>query len=190
MTYEQDGSATTRGHFLHLADSFLLELSITHCEDFIHNKNFWFKKSGDGEAETHGHTRGETLNRGVKIALDASEVDNLIELAVNLMAGHTHDAAIHIDILTGGHLGMEASTDLKEGSNTASIGDMAGRRGSDVAEELQQGALAGSVLADDTDDVTLLDLERDILQSPDIVAGALGTAVVDLANLQIGVFFS
>ena len=64
---------------------------------------------------------------------------------------------------------------------------MASGGGSDVAEELQQGALAGSVLADDADDVALLDLERDVIQGPDIVAVALGRAVVDLADLLIGV---
>ena len=56
-----------------------------------------------------------------------------------------------------------------------------------MAEELQQGALASTVLADDADDIALLDLERDVLQGPDIVAGALGRAVVDLADFQIGV---
>ena len=59
--------------------------------------------------------------------------------------------------------------------------------GGDMTEELQQGALASTVLADDADDVALLDLERDVLQGPDIVAMALGASVVHLANLQVGV---
>lgn len=67
---------------------------------------------------------------------------------------------------------------------------MAGGGGGDMAEELQQGTLAGTVLADNADDVALFDLERDVLQGPDIVAVALGRAVVDLANLKIGVFFA
>ncbi len=67
---------------------------------------------------------------------------------------------------------------------------MAGGGSGDMAEELQKGALAGTVLTDDTDDIALLDLERNVLQSPDIVTVALGRAVVDLANLEIGVFFA
>lgn len=59
-----------------------------------------------------------------------------------------------------------------------------------MAEELQQGALASTVLTDDADDVALLDLERDVLQCPDIITVALGGTVIDLTNLEIGVFLA
>jgi len=85
---------------------------------------------------------------------------------------------------------METGADLQEGGDTAFIGDMTSSRGGDMAEELQQGALASTVLADNADDVALLYLEGDVLQSPDIVAVTLGRAVVDLANLQVGVFLA
>ena len=59
-----------------------------------------------------------------------------------------------------------------------------------MAEELQQGALAGSVLTYDADDVALLYLEVDIFQCPYIVGMCFLTAVVDLTDLQVWVFLT
>lgn len=59
-----------------------------------------------------------------------------------------------------------------------------------MTEELQEGRLAGAILADDADDITLLYLKIDVLERPDIVAVALGSAVVGLTNLKVRVFFT
>ena len=59
-----------------------------------------------------------------------------------------------------------------------------------MAEEFQQGALAGSVLTYDADDVALLYLEVDIFQCPYIVGMCFLTAVVDFADFQVWVFAS
>ena len=67
---------------------------------------------------------------------------------------------------------------------------MASGGGSDVAEELQQGALAGTVLADDADDVALLDLEVDVAEGPDVFGGAFGGTVVGLADLEIRILLA
>lgn len=99
------------------------------------------------------------------------------------MTGHSHDGAVHVDILSTGHLGMEAGADLQQGADTSLGTDNAGGGGGDAGEELQQGGLAGAVLADDTDDVALLDIEGDVFQCPDEVAGAFLRTVVGLADL-------
>ena len=82
---------------------------------------------------------------------------------------------------------MEASTDLEETSDTAAGADSAYGRGSDLTKELQQGGLTGAVLADDADDVALLHLEVDIAERPDVVGVGFRGAVVDRADLQVGV---
>ena len=85
---------------------------------------------------------------------------------------------------------MEAGTDLQQRGDTALIGDAAGGGGGDTAEEFQQGALTSTVLADDADNVALLDREIDVFQRPDIVAMASVGTVVGLANLQVGIFLA
>ena len=187
MADKQYGATSALGYVLHLTNGLLLKFGITNSEDFVNNEDLGFQEGGDGKAEADGHTRGETLDGGIEVALNTSEVDNLVELLINLMPCHAHDAAVHVDILPCGHLGVEASADLKKGGDASTVGDMANGGGGDMAEELQQSAFAGTVLTDDADDIALLDLERDVLQGPNIVTVALCRAVVDLANLEIGV---
>ena len=82
---------------------------------------------------------------------------------------------------------MEARTDLQEASDAATGTNRAHGRACDLTEELEQGGLAGAVLADDADNVALLDLEVDIAERPDVVGVGLRGAVVDRADLQVGV---
>ena len=82
---------------------------------------------------------------------------------------------------------MEAGANLQQAGDAATGLDAAGGGGGDAAEELQQGALAGTVLTDNADNIALLDLEVDVLQGPDVLTAALLRAVVGLANLQVGV---
>ena len=82
---------------------------------------------------------------------------------------------------------METRTDLQEASDTAPSADTSHGRASDLTEELQERRFASAVLADDADDVALLDLEVDIAERPDIVGVGLRGAVVDRADLQVGV---
>ena len=83
---------------------------------------------------------------------------------------------------------MEARTYLEEGGDTAAGADTSHSRACDLTEELEQGGLAGAVLADDAHHVALLDLEVDIAERPDIVGVGFLGAVVDRTDLEVGVF--
>ena len=82
---------------------------------------------------------------------------------------------------------MEARTDLQEAGDAAPSADSAHGRRSDLTEELQERRFAGAVLADDADDIALLDLEVDIAERPDVVGVGFLGAVVDRADLQVRV---
>ena len=144
---------------------------------------------GDGEAEADHHAAGVALDGGVEVALAAAEIDDLVELAGDLGLGHAEDGTVHEDVLATGHLGMEACADLQKGADAAAGTDLTCGGAGDLAEELEQRALAGTVAADDADDIALLDLEADVLQGPYIVARALDGTVVGVADAEIGVFF-
>ena len=68
--------------------------------------------------------------------------------------------------------------------------DSAGGWAGDAAQQLEERRLAGTVLADDADDVALLDLEVDVAEGPDVVGVAFGGTVVGLADLEVGVLFA
>ena len=78
---------------------------------------------------------------------------------------------------------MEACADLQQRGYAPTIPDVTCGGGGDMGEEFQQSAFACAILADDADHVTLLHLEADVLECPDIIAMTFGAAVVDLAYL-------
>ena len=85
---------------------------------------------------------------------------------------------------------METCADLQKRAYTTMGTDSAGRRTGDAGKEFQEGRFAGAVLADDADDVALLDLEVDIAQRPYVLGVTFGGAVVGFAYLKIGIFFA
>ena len=187
MAHEQHGSAFAFGDVLHLADGFLLELGVADGQDLVNHQDLGIEVSCNSEAQTDHHTATIALNRGIQIPLAAREIHDLVELGGDLTFGHTQDSAVHVDILPTRHLLMETGTDLEEGGDTAAGADSAHGRRSDLAKELQQGGLASAVLADDAHDVALLDAEVDIAERPDVVGVGFLGAVVDRADLQVGV---
>ena len=189
MTHEQHGSALSFADVLHFADGFLLEFGVADGEDFVDDEDFGVEVGGDGETQPHHHAAAVTLHRGVDIAFAAAEVDYLVELAVNLVAFHAEDAAVHVDVFAAGEFRVEAGAYLEERGYAATGVDAAGGGGGDAAEELEQGALAGAVLADDAEDIAFLYIEADVLEGIDVVGITLRGSVVGLADLEVGVFF-
>ena len=60
----------------------------------------------------------------------------------------------------------------------------------DAAQQFEERRFAGTVLADDADDVALLDLEVDVAEGPDVVGVAFGGTVVGFADLEVWVLFA
>ena len=188
MRNKQDGSALALGDGFHLADGFLLELGIANGEDFVHHEDLGFEESGYGKAKTDSHTGRVAFDRGVYIAFAAGEIDDLVQFGLDLITGHTEDGAVHEDVLPTRHLTVKTGSDFQERTYSTVGTDSAGGGACDAGEEFEQCALAGTILTDDTDDVTLLDLEIDVTECPDIVRGALGGTIVSLTYLQVRVF--
>ena len=187
MAHEQYGSAFASAYVLHLADGFLLEFCVAHGEHFVHHQYFGFQVCRDGEPEAYGHAAAVALHRGVQVTFASAEVHDLVELAGNLAAAHAHDGAVHVDVLAAGHFGMEARAHLEEARDAALGSDDSGGGSGHAAEQLEEGALAGAVAADDAHDVALFHLEVDVLEGPHVVAVAFVRAVVRFAHLEVGV---
>ena len=178
------------GNVFHLAYRFLLELRIANGEDFIHHQYLRLQERCHRKSQSHRHTRAIALNRGVDIPFAAGEIDDLIEFGLDLCAAHAQDSSVHEDILPSRHLAMEAGADFEQGAY-ASVGtDGTGGGACDAGEEFEEGGFTGTVLADDADDVALLDLEVDIAEGPDVVRIAFGGSVVRLADLEVWVLLA
>ena len=69
---------------------------------------------------------------------------------------------------------MKAGADLQEGADPTAHDDLALRWVGDAGEDLEDGALAGAVPADDAEDLAALDLEVDVLEGPEGVLRLCG----------------
>jgi hypothetical protein len=74
---------------------------------------------------------------------------------------------------------VEADPELDEGRQAAGDPDLAGVGAVDARQQLQQGALARAVAADDAEELALADLEGDPAQRPQVAEVAAGEGVDD-----------
>ena len=114
---------------------------------------------GDREGQPHVHPAGVALHRRVEELLDLGEGDDLVELAVDLTAGHPQDGAVEVDVLAARQFGVEARADLQQAADPSAQLHPAGRRLGDPREDLQQRRLPGAVAADDADDLARPNVE-------------------------------
>src|SRR5262249_2476358 len=105
-------------------------------------------------------------------ALDAGEVDDLVEAADDLGAAQPEDRPVEEDVLAARELRMEAGAHLEQAADAAMDLGAARRRRRDAREDLQQGALAGAVAADDADRLAARDLEAHVAQRPQFLVVA------------------
>ena len=167
MTHEQHRAALAAGNVLHLTNGLLLEFRVADGEHFIDHQDFRLQVGGDGEAEPHLHAGRVAFDGSVDIAFAAGEIDDFVEFSVDLAPGHAHDGAVHVDVLAARHFRVEPGAHLEQRGDPPADVDLADGGRSDAREELQQRALARTVLADDADHVALLHAEIDVPQGPD-----------------------
>src|SRR5205085_6068410 len=73
-----------------------------------------------------------------------------------------------VDVLDACELGMKPGADLDQGADAAPHLHGAATRREDACDQLQEGRLTGTVLTDDAERLTGLDLEVDIAQCPEL----------------------
>ena len=106
-------------------------------------------------------------------ALDAGERHHLVEAAGDLGALHAQDGAVEVNVLAAGQLRVEAGADFEQAADpSADFCPALGRLG-DARQNLEQRALAGTVVADHAEDLAGRNLQRDVAQRPDRVVGVL-----------------
>ena len=69
---------------------------------------------GDGEPKADLHAARVALHGRVEELLDAREVHDLVEPALDLLAAHAENRAAHVDVLATGELGVEPGADLEQ----------------------------------------------------------------------------
>src|SRR5690606_26504723 len=89
MADKKHGSSIPLSDILHLSKAFLLEFGIADRQDLINDQYFAFEVSRDRKGKANVHSRRETLHRSIDGSLNATEIDDLIKLSVDLAFSHT-----------------------------------------------------------------------------------------------------
>src|SRR5690606_7595886 len=151
----------------HLPDAFALKARVAHRKNLVDNEDLGLEVSGYRKGETHIHPARVVLHRGVDELADLREVDDFVELTVDLHPPHAEDRAVEIDVLSTRELGVEAGADLQQRANASPQPHLTPGGLRDAREDLQQGALARPVAADEPHDFARPHLEGNVFQSPE-----------------------
>src|SRR5439155_19339133 len=127
---------------------------------------------GDGEAQPRLHARRVALDRRVDEPLEPGEGDDVGEALVDAAAGNAEDRGVQVDVVAAAKLRVEAGAKLEQGGDAALDGDAPGGGGEQARGQLQQGALAGAVRADDAQRLARRHGKANVAQRPEVLAPA------------------
>ncbi len=168
---DQQDRAARPVHVLEDLAAALLELGVADREDLVDQQHVGVDVRHHREAEPDLHSRGVVLDLEVDVVLQARELDDLVESAPRLGRAQSHHHAVQDDVVAGGQLRVEADAELEEGGEAAGDLDRPAVGRVDAREQLQQGALAGAVAADDPEELALGDVEAEVVEDVERATG-------------------
>src|SRR5262249_13316756 len=81
---------------------------------------------------------------------------------------HAEDGTAQVDVLAAGQFWMESRSHLDQRGQASLDPDFTGRRRRHLRQQLEDGALAGTVVTDDAERLAARDLEGDVATRPDL----------------------
>src|ERR1700682_739709 len=99
---------------LHLAETFLLELSVADRQDLIDHQDIGLYMRSYRERQPYVHATRIALDRCIEKFLDFGEGHDLVELPGDLCLAHSQDRAIEVNVFASSKFGMEAGAHLEE----------------------------------------------------------------------------
>src|ERR1700730_7018766 len=164
--YEQHGPPPTT-HIVHGTDTFLLEYRVANRQHLIDDEHVRLEVRGHRETEPRAHAARIVLDGCVDETRHARELNDRLELGIDLLLLHPHDGTVQKDVFAPGQFLVEPGADFQQRGDASPRPYPAGGGISDFREYLEERALAGTVTADDADDLPLLDREGNIVQGPE-----------------------
>ena len=143
------------------AQALHLERLVADGEHFVDEQDVGVEVDGHGEAEADVHPGRVVLDRFVDELGELGELDDVVEDAVDLLAAHAVERGVDVDVLPAGEVGVEAGAELEERCQPAAHADLAGGRGENAGDALEQRRLARAVVAEDAERLALLDRDVD-----------------------------
>jgi len=149
---------------LHPAHALLLERFVADREHLVGDQDVGLQRGDDGKAEAHDHAGRIMLDRLVDVVADVGELDDLVEALAHLARAESVQRGGHRDVVASRIVRMEPGAEFEQRADAAVDGDAAERRRQHAGQQLEQGRLAGSVLADQPEGFAAAHLDIDVAQ--------------------------
>ncbi len=151
-------------------------------EDLVEQEHVRVEEGGDREAEAHRHPGRVRAHRPVDRVLELGERDDLVEARADLGPTEPLDRTVEEHVLAPGEVGVEPRAELEERADAPFGAHLPGRRLDDSRDHTQERRLARAVTADEPDRLAARDVERDVVERPDVLGA--GAAALDEEVLQ------
>ena len=179
--------AALAAKLLNLFAALALKLLVANGKHLVNQQDLGFYVGGNREAQAHGHARRIVLYRGVNEPLQTSKFDDAVELAVDIFFRHAQNCGVEINVFAARQFGVEASTQFQQCGNIAIDRNFALIGPINAGEALQHGAFARPVGANDSNSCTVVHIERDIVERPELFV--TGAPAAQNCSLDVAVSF-
>ena len=153
-----------------LVEALQAEPLVAHGQHLVDQQHVGVHVDGDGEAQPHVHARRVGLDRRIDEVLDLGELHDLVEPPGYLALRQPQHHAVDEDVLAPRDLRMEPGAQLDQGRDPPPHVDRAAGRLGDSRHQLEQGALARAVPADQPDRRARRRLQRHAVDRPEHLA--------------------
>lgn len=178
MGHDNNGRAAAH-HLLDAGFALLLEMEVSHRKDLVHDEDIRMRDGGNGKGHARHHARGIVFHGNIQKILHFGKFHDLIELFMHHFAREAEHRAVQEDVFPRGEVHIEACAELDEGRDGAVYLHRSLRRLEDAGNHLEKGALARPVEADDPKNVSLPDIEGNVVERHEVFIHQLALQKLD-----------
>ena len=145
------------------------ECTIADREHLIEDEDIGIHKAGNGKCQTGFHTGGELLVFTHLILLKFSEIEDFLAFFDHEGLGIAQKCAAQEDVLTQCKIRVEARAEFQQSGDLAvhAVGTLGGTH--DAADGFQQCGFSGTVCADDSEEIALIEGKADMVDRPEFL---------------------
>ena len=171
--YEQHRGPGILCEMLHAFGALGGKRSVSRAQHLVDNQDVRLQRGGHRKGQAGIHARGIVFDRLVDIVFQFAELDDLIHTRFDLLGVHPGIGQGCADVLDACKFGMEAGADLQQCLDLSIYMDGPFRGPEVPHDQLEQGALAGAIAANDADPLSLGDRQIDVAQRPELAVPRL-----------------
>ena len=161
---DEQQCGATRQDLLDAAHRLGLERGVADRQRLVDDQDVGVDVHLHREREAQGHARAVGLDRLVDVVADVGERDDVAEQGIDARGRQAQDGAIDVDVLAPGQLWIEARAQFQQRGDPPMRFHPTRSGRQHTGNDLQQGAFAAAVEADDAQRFATLKFEIDAVE--------------------------